>query len=231
MNTKKEKKSGENSFNLPQYLMLAKGSMWFDIDGENSSGIKLYAMKKQLVSREFEMITTYDQKGIEVKYPKATPIPEDEHSNHNVLDYGKVESQLPWYADISEIPPHKLSRVLLAFKHGILVEADPKNPPKENKQEVKTDFTLNQKGERVFVGKNVEMYKKLQNLKFTDLRDFINNCPKKVNARENLQDLLSYEVAGHNPLARPRLEVLKLIRDKLAEYGPGISSIRINEDD
>jgi len=231
MNTKKDKKRLENSFNLPRYLRLAKGSMWFDTEGETSSGIKVYAIQKQLTSRKFEMVVTHDKKGEEFKYPKATEVPVDEHNNLNSLDYGKINHDLPWYVDISNIPPHKLSRVVLAIKYGILVEADPENPPKYTQPHVTGQFSIDKRGERVFVGKNTEIYKKLQNLNFKQLRDFINNSPRTINARENLQDMLEYEIAGHNPLARPRLEVLDLIKTKLKEYGPGISSIRINENE
>lgn len=224
-------KKKETSFKLPKYLRLAKGSMWFDIEGENSSGVKLYAVRDTLVSRPFKMITIIDNDGKELKVPEATDIPKDNNRNENTLDFGKVSKELNWYVDTTKIPQEKLSRILLAYKHGILVEADPKSPPGKVDQSLKRDFSVNQRGERIFVGKNKEMYKKLQNLNFKDLRNFVRNCPKTRSARENLQDLYEYEIAGHNPLARPRHEVLELIKNKLREYGPGISAIRINEDE
>lgn len=230
MNKKSNKKGQENSFNLPRYLRLAKGSMWFDVEGDHASGTKLYAMQKQLVSRKFEMIVSTDNRGEEVRSPAATEIPKDGNGNANLMDYGTKEHSLPWYVDTSEIPAAKLSRILLAYKYGILVEADPDNPPVPRNDGIKKDFTINKRGDRIFSGKNTEMYKKLQNLNFNKLRDFVNNCPLTSSARENLQDLYEYEIVGHNPLSRPRQEVIDLIKKKLSEYGPGISPIRINED-
>jgi hypothetical protein len=227
--TKSKRSKKESSFKLPKYLRLAKGSMWFDTEGDQASGVKLFAMQKELVSRKMEMAVTHTIDGKEIKYPKATKIPEDEFNNENVLDFGKSDSSLPWYVDTSRIPPDKLSRILLAFKYGILVEADPDNPPLKKERDVKREFQVNDKGERVFHGKNTEMFKKLQNMNFKDLQAFVHNCPLTASARENLQDLYDYEQQGHNPLSRPRQEVIDLLKNKLREYGPGLSSIRINE--
>lgn len=229
--TTTERKKKETSFKLPKYLRLAKGSMWFDTEGDNASNVRLYAVKSALVSRPFKMITIIDNDGKEVKVPEATDVPNDSNKNQDTLDFGKVSKDLDWYVDTSKIPQKKLSRVLLAYKHGILVEADPKSPPEATDQSLKRDFSVNKRGERIFIGKNKEMYRKLQNLNFKELQNFVRNCPKTRTARENLQDLYEYEIAGHNPLARPRHEVLELIKNKLREYGPGISAIRINEDE
>lgn len=232
MNKKVTRKKGkkERVFGLPRYLRLAKGSMWFDIEGDNSSGVRIYSMQEELTSRKFEMLVTLDKDGKEVNTPKATDIPKDDQDNSNILEFGKKKHNLPWYVDTTEIPPNKLSRILLAYKYGILVETDPDNPPKPINDGIKRQFNINKRGERVFSGKNTEMFKKLQNLNFKSLQTFVNNAPLTSTARENLQDLYEYEIAGHNPLSRPRQEVIDLIRSKLSEYGPGITSIRINED-
>lgn len=226
-----QRKKRETSFKLPKYLRLAKGSMWFDTEGDNASGIKLFAVKDTLVSRPFKMVTVIDNDGKELRIPEATDVPKDNNKNENTLDFGKISKDLEWYVDTAKIPQEKLSRILLAYKHGILVEADPESPPGQQSDSLKRDFTVNERGERIFVGKNKEMYRKLQNLPFKELQSFVRNCPKTRSARENLQDMYEYEVSGHNPLARPRLEVLDLIKNKLKEYGPGISAIRINEDE
>lgn len=231
MNKKTTKRKGkENPFKLPRYLRLAKGSMWFDTEGDNPSGVKLYAMQQELVSRKFEMLVTLDKSGDEVRTPKVTDVAVDENKNADIIEYGKKKNELPWYIDTSEIAPERLSRILLAYKYGILVEADPDNPPVPQGDRVTKQFGINNKGDRVFTGKNTEMYKKLQNMNFKNLQDFVRNAPLTSTARENLQDLYEYEIAGHNPLSRPRQEVIELIRGKLSEYGPGMSSIRVNED-
>jgi hypothetical protein len=43
--------TADNGFKLPRYLMLAKGAMWLDINGENASGVKLYAGTTKFVGR------------------------------------------------------------------------------------------------------------------------------------------------------------------------------------
>jgi len=119
----------------------------------------------------------------------------------------------------------------VAYKYGILVEADPENPPVDPvKDEAIRDFGFKENGDRIFTGRNKEMYAKLQNLNFAKLRDFINGAPLTNSARSNLQDMYDYELKGYNPLSRSRFEVTELLKKKLKEYGPGISSIRVNED-
>ena len=147
-----------------------------------------------------------------------------------MTDYGKVDSNLPWYFDTTKIETSKLSRILSAYKYGILVEADPENPPQEiKKEEPKSDFGYKDNGDRIFTGKNTEMFAKLQNLNFSKLRDFINSAPLTNKSRDNLIDLHTYETRGYNSLSRPRFEVLELIKKKLNSFGPSISSIRIND--
>jgi len=229
-------KSKETTFKLPRYLRLNRGSMWFDIEGETSSGIKLYAVDTVFVGRG-----SYpsDKQVEDIKkrtgaIPDVPEVPRDKFSNQNFVDYGYVaadKNKFPWYVDTQTIPNKKLSRIILAFKHGILVEADPKAPPQQSEptSQVK-DFKNNNKGERVFIGQNKEMYKKLQALAFDDLRSFVQSFPKNDDAKNNLIDLFHYEQKGYNRLERPRIEVLDLIKSKLKEFGPTMSAIRVNED-
>jgi hypothetical protein len=67
-------------------------------------------------------------------------------------------------------------------------------------------------------------------MSFTELRDFVQSCPKNDTSKNNLIDLFHYEQKGYNRLARPRLEVIDLLRAKLKEFGPSMSAIRINEE-
>lgn len=219
-------------FKLPKYLRLDKGSMWFDDQGENCSGVRLFASTKVLTGRKFEMTETIDMTGETVNVPVATPLEKDDNNNTDYVSFGKKEADLKWYVDTTKIPKENLSRVLLAYKFGILVEADPKNPPgKKDTSAAKSEFGYKDNGDRVFNGKNKEMYTKLQNLNFINLRKFVNDAPLTKAARRNLIDLLDYEQKGYNPLSRPRQEVLDLIRKKLNEYGPGMTGIRVNEED
>ena len=215
MATKEKELKKKEEFKLPKYLKLEKGSMWFDIDGEYSSGVKLYSTNKVLVGRS----------------PNQIDIEKDDFDNKNLVDFGKKTMDLPWYFDTTKIPTEKLSRILLAYKHGLLTEADPNNPPKPLEIKDTNDFKFKENGDRIFTGKNKEMYLKLQNNNFKTLRDFINSTPKTESGKQNLMDLFDYEKKGFNPLNRPRFEVLELIRVKLREFGPGISGIRINEED
>ena len=217
----------EKSFKLPRYLRLNRGSMWLDIDGESASGVKLFSVNTVFIGRGH--VPLKDENGQPNNMP---PVPKDKFNNNNMVNYGFVDAKdLPWFVDTKEIPTEKLSRLILAYKHGILIEADPNNPPKKPEvEEQSKEFGYNNKGERVFVGQNKEMYKKLQGLGFEDLRKFVQSCPKNDTAKNNLIDMYHYEQKGFNRLARPRLEVLDLIRDKLKEYGPTISAIRVNED-
>jgi len=215
---KKEKKEKvEDKFKLPKYLKLVKGSMWFDIEGENASGIKLYTSNNVFIGRGLK-------EGEE-------NIPRDKFGNQNIADYGYIEKELPWYVDTTTIPSEKLSRIIMAFNAGILGKADINNKPfAEEKKEPIKDFDYNKTGDRIFIGKNKEMYKKLQVMNHNELRDFVYTCPRTEIARNNLIDLYDYEYRGYNKLMRPRLEVLDLIRAKLKEFGPSISGIRINDE-
>jgi hypothetical protein len=227
----KSKESKE--FKLPKYLRLEKGSMWFDDQGDNCSGVRLFASTKVLTGRPFKMIEVTDMTGEKVNVPVATEIEKDDHGNSDYVSFGKKETDLKWYVDTTKIPKENLSRVLLAYKFGILVEADPKNPPGKKKEVtgVADEFGYKDNGDRVFIGKNKEMYTKLQNLNFINLRKFVNDAPLTKAARRNLIDLLDYEQKGYNPLNRARQEVLELIRKKLNEFGPGMTGIRVNEEE
>ena len=228
---KEEKKVSE--FKLPKYLRLAKGTMFFDEQGEDASGVRLYALTEVFISRDLEMVEGRKGNGEMGLVAKATKIPEDKYKNKNLTDFGKIDNKsLPWYIDTTKIESNKLSRIITAFKYGILVEADPNNPPEITKKpEVTRQFEVDDKGARIFTGKNKDMFVKLQNLNFSKLKEFVIGSPKTNAARDNLMDLYAYELHGHNPLNRPRKEVVDLIKSKLKEYGPGISSIRVNEDD
>ena len=217
----------EKAFKLPRYLKLNRGAMWFDTDGENSSGAKLYAVDTVFVGRGH--VPDKDKNGHPVSVPA---VPRDKFGNQNFVNYGFVDSKdLPWYVDTKDIPTEKLSRIILAYKYGILTEADPKNPTKNTqKGGQEKEFEYNPKGERVFVGQNKVMYAKLQNMSFNELREFVQSCPKNESSKNNLIDLFHYEQKGYNRLARPRLEVIDLLRSKLKEFGPTMSAIRINED-
>lgn len=226
-------KSKDNSFKLPRYLRLDRGAMWFDIEGETASGVRLYAVDTVFVGRG-QYPSTNNVKEIKKKTGGAPPIPDvpkDKFGNQDFINYGFVDAKnLPWYVDTQSIPTEKLSRIILAFKHGILVQADPNNPPipPEKPEKIK-EFQYNSKGERVFVGRNKEMYRKLQSMAFKDLRSFIVSFPTNEDAKNNLIDLFDYEQRGYNRLGRPRAEVIDLIRSKLKDYGPTMSPIRVNE--
>lgn len=214
--TKQNKKSSNSkAIKLPKYLRLAKGSMWFDIEGNNASGVRLFVPGKVFVGRG--------------RLEDEKEPPKDMHNNENYREYGVVEKDLTWYIDTTKIPKEKQSRILKAYKHKILVKADPKNPPKLKPIDYDKNLRYNKDGDMVFSGRNKEMYRKLMNSDFKNLRDFVTNCPINANSRSNLLDLLDYEQRGYNKFSRPRGEVMDMIRDKLNEFSPGISSIRVND--
>jgi len=227
----KVEKKVKDEFKLPKYLMLSKGAMWLDDQGENCSGIRLFAIKKVLIGRDTHAERYINKEGKEATRPVAGDIKVDEFQNKNLLNYGTENAETPWYFDTTEIPPERLSNILTAFKYGILVEADPENPPMPVHEVIEhKDFKIKDNGERIFVGKNAEMFKKLQNMNFDQLRNFIKTCPNSDLGKTNLLDLLNYETKGYNPLNRYRFEVGELIKNKLKEFGNFISPIRINED-
>lgn len=229
-----KKTKNDNEFKLPRYLKLNKGAMFLDDDPEdkNASGVRIFATNKVLTGREVHQTGRFNKDNSPIL--KFGDVTKDKFKNNSTLDFGYVESELPWYVDTKTIPTEKLSRIIKAYQSEILVEADISEPlvpvtdtdvPDPNK-----NFSTNTKGDRVFVGKNAEMYKKLQNLSFKDLKVFVSTTPITSYAKENLIDLYHYEQLGYNPLSRPRLEVLDLVKSKLNEFGPGMSAIRVNED-
>lgn len=228
-NTKSTAASNNGEFKLPRYLRLAKGSMWFD----DISGVKLYSSIEKFVGRG--KINEKVVKGELVADISQPEVKKDKYNNNNFVDYGWVpmsNDEFKWYVDVETIPPEKRTRLVLAYKHKILVEADPNDPPKElNPAEYSKDFEYNKQGDLVFVGKNKEVFLKLQNLNFEQLKKFIESCPKTEAGRNNLIDMHHYELRGFNKLYRPRHEVLELIKNKLKEFGSSISGIRINEDE
>lgn len=198
---------------IPKYLRLAKGAMWLD----DISGISLYAINHEFVGRG--TIENHKDRAV------------DKYNNQNQMDYGFKDSDLPWYIDTTSISSDKLSRIIHAHKLGILIECDP-SVPLINKSEENQKKNLKYKnGDIVFSGKNSMIYQKLQNLTFDKIKDFIINSPLTSEARSNLMDMLDYEQRGFNPISRPRLEVLDLLKKKLNDYGPGMSAIRTNDED
>lgn len=225
---------------LPKYLRLVKGAMWSD----DISGVTIYDRPKKdvFIGRETILEEVYDdmgrpqlnEYGVTKTQPKNTPIEKDKFDNKDDVKFGFIErSDLPWFIDTTKIPKEKQARLILAYRHGILSKADPKNPPdtKEIKKDVRdnNDFSYSKNGDRIFVGKNNTMYTKLQNNDLKTLISFIRGCPNTDNGRRNLLDLLEYEQKGYNRFSRPRGEVLDVIREKLNEFGSFISPIRKND--
>jgi hypothetical protein len=229
MNKKMEKVRADD-FKLPRYLKLAKGTMFLDTEGDDASGVRLYATKDIFIGRPVEFSDNRNDAGFLIA--KATDIPKDRNQNKSIDDFGKIDNNLPWFVDTSKIDNTKLSRIITAYKYGILVEADPEITPdyKQAPIDQKRDFEVRENGDRIFTGKNKEMFTKLQNMSFKDLRGFVESFPETQKARDNLMDLYTYELRGYNSLNRPRVEVLNMIKKKLQKFGPGISAIRVNED-
>lgn len=230
---KQTSKDRKQEFKLPKYLRLAKGAMWLDIDGDNASGVKLYSGGPRLIGRG--KVNEIFEDGKWKALSSQPNIPRDRFDNDNFIDYGlgnDSEEDTSWYVDTSKIPTEKQSRLILAYKHKILVAADPKKPPvpPKPKDTHKKDFSTDKDGDLVFIGKNKEIYRKLQSLNFRDLTKFIEACPKTVAGKENLLDMYHYELKGYNKISRARGEILDIIRNKLKQFGPTMSSIRINED-
>lgn len=227
--------------NIPKYLKLAKGTMWFDTDGKNASGVRLIAANEVLVGRGYNTDNEwehYKKQG----YLVERPIPRDQYSNLNSEDgkYGsiKLEEDKSYFCT-TDIPNEKLINILTAYQNGILVKFDPNKrvKAKEEDDEMTADqktFPVQQKdfgykhdGDMIFQGKNKEIFNKLQTLTFEKLNKFISDSRSRV----NLQDMLDYELKGYNPLSRPREEVIKLIRNQLNKFGGGITPIRVDEDE
>ncbi len=217
---------------LPKYLKLAKGTMWLDIEGEDSSGIRLFNVEDQFVGRGYitnEEHAAYAKSGV----PTDKPVPEDIHKNavstQNEYGYIKMKKDNSYFC-IDGVPKEKQAHILTAYNNKILVAYNPKskkNKELPKKEETHKNFAINKDGDIVFKGKNKEIYSRLQNLTFKDLKSFILGSGPK--SRSNLMDMYDYEINGHNSIGRARHEVLELIRDRLNSFSPGISPIAVND--
>jgi len=204
---------------IPKYLRLEKGTMWFD----DLSGIRLYRNEEIFIGR-----------GIDPN--NKIPLDKNENNSSEQDTYGFVprdpnEVKTTSYFCTAEIPQNKMERILTAMNHGILVEFNPNDsiPTITPSEKQDKDFGYDEDGDVVFVGTNTQMYERLQQLNFKDLKEFIIGCNKS--ATDNLIDMYHYEIKGHNRLNRPRAEVLRLLRDKLNSFGPSMSPLRIDDID
>ena len=91
----------EKKFRLPKYLRLARGSMWFDTEGEDASGIKLYSFSKVSVGR-----------GTDGELKRHTKEVDKHH-------YEEKED-LTWYFDTSKVDKEKQSKIILAFGTNLM---------------------------------------------------------------------------------------------------------------
>lgn len=208
---------------LPKYLKLVKGIMWMDIEGDSASGIRLYRTTERFVGR-----------GNNLENKEKLSVSKDAHSNLSSRDgeYGWVDTgEDKSYFCTTDVPPEKLQRILTAYQSGILAAHNPRKPEPEEvtDRKQKREFEINRDGDVVFVGKNEEMYKKLNTLSFAKLQKFIEDCNE--GSYQNLMDMYEYETKGYNKLSRPRLEVIDLLRKKLRGFGPRMTPIRVNEDE
>lgn len=176
---------------LPRYLGLGKGVMWLDKDGEGSSGVELYAISVEMIGRG-RVENPNDQK--------------DKHQNKNPLDYGYVDTNKTWYIDTSKIDSLKLANIITAYNNGILIEVDPKDPPKAQKVEQKRNFKLDEKGDYTFKGEFKTMFTILQR-PLIEIKNAILGLEVNERGRTLLMALEEYELKGYNPLSRPRGEI------------------------
>ena len=240
-------------FKLPKYLKLNKGVMWFDIHGKNPSGIKLYAMNKQLVGRaihketsdqEFEFANKREElleKGKIKEYNEldsyislAEPAKDEDKDNRaREGGYGWIEMDDKSVFCTTTVSKDKLANIITAFNVGVLVPFDPKKQKaKVTEHKIKKqqkDFVYDEKGDIVFIGKNRAMFQKINNLTQEKIILFIDKCgPSSLN---NLMDMYYYEKRGYNNVSRPRFDVLNAIQAKLNTFGPSISPITVDKDD
>ena len=206
----------QQQIKVPKYLKLNKGTMWMDIDGPDSSGVKLYNTTVKFVGR-----------GVE----DDSKIPLDKHKNENSGQdgYGFVDlEEDKSYFCTTDIPKEKMKGILNAMKSKILVPYNPKKKqePKEPKK-FKKNFKINKDGDVVFSGENKTIYNKLMSLKFDKLKEFIEDCDSSY--IDSLMDMYDYELKGYNPLNRPRQEVIEVLRKKLNSFGPSMSPLRVND--
>jgi len=208
----------QKEIKIPKYLRLNKGVMWMDNDGDDSSGVVLYKTSEVFVGRGCK---------------DNSRIPIDMNGNKDATDgsYGSIEFKTEVdksYFCTDDIPKEKLSRILTAMQADILVPFSPDDPIEEDLHgPMKKNFKVKRDGDVVFDGQNATAYKKLMNANFTELVDYVEKCDgAQVN---HLIDMYHYENRGYNPLNRPRLEVLDLIRKRLSKFGPRMSPLRVND--
>jgi len=219
---------------LPKYLKLNKGNMWLDDDAEdqNASGIRLIDTDIEFIGRGYlssKDMDYYEKTGITPNKPIKLDIHKNQDATHNSYGYVVSEKDRSYFCT-EDIPEDKLANILTAWQNNILIPYDPKTKKKNIQEKTKDnrrDFSCNKDGDMVFSGKNKDMYNKLNNLVFNELKKFVTGH----NKRADLQDMLQYEVKGYNKLSRPRGEVMDLIRTKINELGPGITPIRVNDID
>jgi hypothetical protein len=219
---------------LPKYLKLNKGAMWFDTDKDDpkSSGIRLINTDVKFVGRGCLSNTDMEQyrkTGITPKKPIAKDIHKNEETTHNSYGY-VIEDKDQSYFCTDEVPKDKLGNILTAYNNNILVRHNPrvKKKPAETREINRGPKNFEyQDGDVVFIGTNKEVYNKLNNLTFKDLAEYIKSC----DSRQNIQDMMNYEIKGYNRLSRARFEVLDLLKKKLKKLGGGISAITVNDID
>jgi hypothetical protein len=173
---------------------------------------------------------TYPEADVEIdksrKYPPKKDKYNNEESSHG--EYGSVEIEDRSWFCTDDVVPEKLGKILTAFQNGILVKHDPKKEYGQiaiNKQ--KKNFAIQPDGDIVFTGTNEFIYNMLNNHGMKKIREYVMNAGRS--ARQNLMDLYQYELKGYNSIARPRAELLDVIRLKLREIGPGLSAVTKND--
>ncbi len=211
---------------LPKYLKLAKGSMWFDTEGPNASGIELYNSKVSFKGREPIYDHEFIQMEAEEDYFPYKPVPKE--------SVQPMDDDKKWYFDTTKVPKDKQANIITAMNFGILVACDPRKEEKAAKEYVKPEDKTPSRGDGdfaydhgsiVYVGKNNHMYKKLNRTDEAEIIEFINKCPVTTQARYNLQDLLEMENKRYNRTNRSRHNVLKALREKLNTFPKGMNPV------
>jgi len=225
-----------NDIKLPKYLKLNKGTMWFDTLGANCSNIRLSNTTTKFVGRGFVSDQEHEEfmaTGQSMQHEIARDENNNDSSEHG--QYGKVQIDDNSFFETATVEKSKLANIMTAYKNGILVAYDPENPPVQVERVIKKNFSFKKNsgngtdGDIIFTGTNKHMYDKLNNAKHDDLMQFIENAP--MSARNNLMDLYDYELSGYNRINRPRDTVLDALKSKLNAFGPGMSSITVEEFD
>ena len=221
---------------LPKYLKLNKGTMWFDTLGANCSNIRLYNTTTQFVGRGFISDAEHET-FMETGFSEPKEVARDSNNNESseAGAYGKIDIDDKSFFETAKVDKSKLGNIITAYKNGILIEFDPTKVVVQKERKTKKNFSFKKgsnngtDGDIIFTGKNKQMYDKLNNAKHEDLMSFIKSAP--MAARTNLMDLYDYELSGYNRLNRARDTVLDAIKAKLNTFGPGMSSITVEEFD